>query len=96
MAMTEDEFVEAVAALVAGLQVPVSMMPRHLLGAAFEPWQRLIAEATGGFGWTDKDHCREAFTKIVRHSQADARRSGATQNLDINPPGFGGITGKAQ
>lgn len=65
MAMTEDEFVDAVAALVAGLQVPVSMMPRQMLGAAFEPWQRLIGEVNHGFGWTGKDQCRDAFAQIV-------------------------------
>lgn len=64
MKMTQEEFLDNVARLVAGLQVPVSMMPRHLFGAAYEPWSRLQDEATGGFGWSDAEKCREAFAGI--------------------------------
>lgn len=65
MAMTQEEFLDNVAQLVAGLQAPVSMMPHSRLGAAYEPWERLLAEANGGFGWTDAEKCREAFAKIL-------------------------------
>jgi hypothetical protein len=69
--VTREEFVEQAAALVAGLQVPVSMMPRHMLGAAFEPWQKLLNEVNGGFGWTSADACREAFAEILDVSLGD-------------------------
>ena len=63
--MTKEEFTENVAQLVAGLQVPVSLLPRGTLGAAFEPWEALMTEVTGGFGWTSVEQCREAFRKAV-------------------------------
>lgn len=63
--MTDEEFLDNVARLVAGLQVPVSMMPRELFGAAYEPWSVLLEEANGGFGWTNAEKCREAFAKIA-------------------------------
>jgi hypothetical protein len=65
MNMTKEEFLDNVASLVAGLQVPVSMMPRHMLGAAYEPWSRLQDAVNGGFGWTNAEQCREAFSKIL-------------------------------
>lgn len=63
--MTKDEFIETAAELVAGLQAPVSLMPRAAFGAAFTPWQKLVGEATGGFGWTDKEALRAAFAMIL-------------------------------
>jgi hypothetical protein len=65
MAMTKEEFVDQVARLVAGLQVPVSLMPRGRFGAAYEPWEKLLGEVNGGFGWTNADACREAFAEIM-------------------------------
>jgi hypothetical protein len=65
MSMTKAEFVENVAKLVAGLQVPVSLMPRQALGAAYEPWSKLLDEVNGGFGWTSADACRETFGEIA-------------------------------
>lgn len=65
--MTRDEFLDDVAAVVAGLQVMVSITGRPaVLGAAAEPWQRLLHESNKGFGWTDKAKCREAFSEIVK------------------------------
>jgi hypothetical protein len=65
--VTNEEFLDNVAQLVAGLQVPVSMMPHHLFGAAYEPWERLQNAVNGGFGWTDAEKCREAFAKIAEN-----------------------------
>jgi hypothetical protein len=69
-AVTQDEFLDNVAALVAGLQVPVSLMPHSRLGAAYGPWQALLDEATGGFGWTDADTCRAALAKLLEPAPA--------------------------
>lgn len=66
--MTRDEFLDNVAALVAGLQVPVSLTPHSRFGAAYGPWQALLDEANGGFGWTDA--CREAFAKLLEPAPA--------------------------
>lgn len=77
--MTRDEFLEAVAQLVAGLQVPVSMMPAWQFGAALEPWQKLLTEVNHGFGWTDAEKAKAAFEEILRktedHESDDTHRS---------------------
>lgn len=67
--MTEDEFLEAVAQLVAGLQVPVSMMPRGMFGAAYEPWQKLLTEINHGFGWTNAEKAKAAFREILKKDE---------------------------
>jgi hypothetical protein len=67
MTMTREEFIEQVAELVAGLQVPVSMMPKQMFGAAYDPWSKLLTEVTG-FGWTTPAACREAFAEIMNVS----------------------------
>lgn len=54
--MTRDECITAVAEVLAGLQVPVSMgIP---LGAALEPWRTLHEEAKA-FGWATADDYAE-------------------------------------
>jgi len=64
--MTRDEFIDAVAGMVAGLQVQRSMPGgAWRMGAALEPFEALLHEANGGFGWTDKDKCRYAFEKVL-------------------------------
>ncbi len=69
--MTPEEFVALVAKLVAGLQVPVSMPGgRARLGAAYEPWSKLLNEANHGFGWTNMEACEAAFAKILLSSEA--------------------------
>lgn len=58
--MDKEEIIEAVAELVVGLQVPVSMaMP---LGTATEPWRKLKDELAG-FGWTSKEIVADALRK---------------------------------
>lgn len=65
--MTRDEFVNDVAALIAGLQVPVSLgMP---LGAATEPWRRL-KNATVAVGWSDADEVAEGIRRILEEVPA--------------------------
>lgn len=66
--MTSEEFTEAVAELVAGLQVPVSIRgnPVDVLGPVAGPaWSRLLSEVNGGFGWVNREQCREAFEKLL-------------------------------
>lgn len=58
--MTREEILAALGAVLAGLQVPVSMgMP---LGAATEPWTRLHRELTG-VGWSDAESYTAALTE---------------------------------
>ncbi len=69
--MTGEEFVTLVAKLVAGLQVPVSMPGgRARLGAAYEPWTKLLNEVNHGFGWTNMEACEAAFAKILLSPEA--------------------------
>ena len=63
--MTRDDFISQVAALVAGLQVPVSIGGKMALGAAYEPWSRLLNEVNGGFGWTDREKCEARFAELA-------------------------------
>lgn len=60
--MTRDETIDAIAELMAGLQVPISMgMP---LGAALEPWRRLNDEAVS-FGWADANMYRVKLAEML-------------------------------
>lgn len=63
--MSREEFLEHVAGLVAGLQVPVSMVPHSAFGAAYPHWEALLKLANGGFGWTDEAGCRAAFAGVL-------------------------------
>jgi hypothetical protein len=74
--MDREQFVDQTARLVAGLQAPVSMTPHGRFGTAFEPWQKLLGEVNGGFGWTNADACRETFAEIVGVSLAGAETPG--------------------
>lgn len=63
--MTRDEVISDMAAVVAGLQVPMSMaMP---LGAAMEPWRRL--HALSGSGWHDVDATEAALRAALELDQ---------------------------
>lgn len=57
--MTKDELIEALAKVLGGLQVPMSMGP--VLGAADKPYREIYADL-GGFGWRDD----EAFHAYLR------------------------------
>ena len=50
--MTREELLEALAKILAGLQVPLSLGP-GLLGAADEPYRKVLAET--GFGWKNAE-----------------------------------------
>lgn len=60
--MTQREFLETVAELVEGLQVPVSLHGAQL-GAAREPWEKLHSMA--GLGWHSADEYVAAFKSKV-------------------------------
>jgi len=76
--MTREEFIRHVAALVAGLQVPVSLMPRDRFGAAYEPWEALFRDAVG-FGWANKEQLAAHYTKIISQEEENDRE-GDTQS----------------
>lgn len=64
--MNKEQFVRAVAELVAGLQVPVSMPGgSKRLGAGLEPWQKLLHLQNGGFGWTNADGLEERYRELM-------------------------------
>ncbi len=51
-----EELVDQLAALVAGMQVPMSLgVP---LGSAREPLVSILHKVNGGFGWVDRDQVR--------------------------------------
>ncbi len=56
--MTREELTRALAEVIAGLQVPVSLGMN--LGAAREPWGKLFDELHG-FGWTTADELEAAL-----------------------------------
>lgn len=85
MQMTQEEFLDNVARLVAGLQAPVSMMPRECFGAAYEPWSKLLEEANGGFGWTNAEKCRDAFTKILDGAKTAPEREAIARSVFDEP-----------
>lgn len=60
--MTREQLIKAVARLLAGLQVPVSMqMP---LGAATEPWTELH-RGLRGFGWATADDYEQEIRRVL-------------------------------
>jgi hypothetical protein len=59
--MTRDERVQALAELLAGLQVPLSI---GILGAAQEPYRRLLNDVPG-FGWRTADDFRPYAEEIL-------------------------------
>lgn len=61
--MGRTQFLETVAALCAGLQVPVSI-DRRMLGAAYAPWSRLH-NLGHSFGWRDSASYLAAFKRYV-------------------------------
>lgn len=96
--LTRDEIIRAVAEVVSGLQVPVSLGMQ--LGAAREPWGKLHEIANDGFGWHDADQAeiklREALAdEVVRRVETGqyVRRAGAwvwvphdtPKRVDITP-----------
>lgn len=63
--MTQDEFIDTVAKLVAGLQVPVSLgLP---LGEARDPWGRL--SDLSGFGWKTSEEIAESFRQHLSSNE---------------------------
>ena len=71
--MTKEEFAATVAKLVAGLQVPVSVLGHaEILGASvlghaeiLGAWQELLYLANGGFGWTNAEALETEFRKVL-------------------------------
>ncbi|HEY1700832.1 MAG TPA: hypothetical protein VGG75_14065 [Trebonia sp.] len=60
--MTKEEMIAAMAELIAGLQVPMSMsMP---LGAAKDPWTRLH-RGLHGFGWATAEDYEHAIRAVL-------------------------------
>ena len=49
--MTKDELIEELAVLLTGLQVPLSLGGAQVLGAADEPYRKILADR--GWGWAD-------------------------------------------
>jgi hypothetical protein len=72
MTMEREEFIEATAALIAGMAVPVSLEMK--LGAATPAWVQLH-HALIGFGWAS----REEYARAIRKLLADT---------DPKPPGY--------
>lgn len=73
--MTRDEFIRAVAQLLAGLQVPVSMeVP---LGAATPAWTELH-RGLHGFGWATADDYETHISEVLE-SGAGSGRKGETK-----------------
>lgn len=60
--MTSDEALDDLAELLAGLQVPLSL-GHGLLGAADEPYRRLLGEL--GFGWRDAEEFRAGLVELL-------------------------------
>jgi hypothetical protein len=66
--MTREEFLHHVAALVAGLQVPVSLPGgRRLLGAGFAHWEALQTEVQP-FGWISEEQAEEHFKQLLAYT----------------------------
>ena len=61
--MNKEEFAETVACLVAGLQAPVSM--GTFVGAARQPWEKLLNLGNKGFGWTNSEQLEAAFREVL-------------------------------
>ena len=61
--LSRDEMIRAMAEVVAGLQVPVSL--GMMLGAAREPWGKLHEIANGGFGWYGADQAEANFREVL-------------------------------
>lgn len=61
-----EDTIKLIAALVCGLQVPVSLFdnPRAILGAAYNPWSTLKNEL-GGFGWVSPEDVEEKLREML-------------------------------
>lgn len=68
--MTKEEFARNVAELVAGIQVPFSIIHDHATGTGTDAWKKLLSEANGGFGWTNADKAEAAYRKLLGLSTA--------------------------
>ena len=88
--MDQGQFVRVVAELVAGLQVPVSISGKpEILGRGGEPWQKLIAIDTHGFGWTTADKMEAAFRQELGMKPKVAEREPPEDERDF-PDSCGG------
>lgn len=69
--MSRAELIRAIAELIAGLQVPVSMPGGgQVLGAAYKPWLALFDEVQG-FGWTNADEVEAALIERLVSDERD-------------------------
>lgn len=61
-----DETIKLTAALIAGLQVPVSIFPQPkiILGAGYDAWSEL-KDGLVGFGWTDVESVEHALREVL-------------------------------
>jgi hypothetical protein len=61
--MTREELIAALANVLAGLQVPLSIDGKVMLGAANEPYREILAEV--GFGWHNAEQFQEWLTQTL-------------------------------
>lgn len=64
--MERDQLIETLAAVLAGLQAPLSMsgdLGVTVLGAADEPYRRILADR--GFGWCDAAEFEDYLRKVL-------------------------------
>lgn len=58
--MTREELIAKLASVLAGLQVPLSIDGKVMLGAANEPYREILAAS--GFGWRTAEEFEEWLT----------------------------------
>lgn len=81
-----EEILADVCALVAGLQVPISIVGAQVvLGSGKPAWERLRDDMTGGrtFGWLDPDHTAYVarLRELVSPGHVDMRTDGPLRIL---------------
>jgi hypothetical protein len=77
VSMTEygrDEVITDIAKLIAGLQVPVSLNGRVMLGVGLEPWERLFHHLHT-FGWTDDTQLEKELRAILDEAPPKPERN---------------------
>lgn len=62
--MTKDELIRWLAECLAGMQVPLSIAPEQMLGAAADPYRKIL-DGLPGFGWRDGDEFEKELRKAL-------------------------------
>jgi hypothetical protein len=85
-----DDVIADIAALIAGLQVPVSLGGRQYLGQGYDPWHRLF-EKLHSFGWVDAEQIEKELRAVLDDHPATQPKPERNIKLWVRLPETGWI-----